>query len=371
MLARRYSKYLISLVLLSLIGATPVWGVSSRRTPTTPNISTYGLDKVTACGGGGCDYIEGELANWEQATDIVLTGAGQSAGEILDVWDEQASWDDGDTLDGATTDASYFRIVRPASGEGHDGTPNNGVTFVTSTLTGLLGLAEDHSQFQDLIGKNTKNHIGTTAAFFVIGSDNNKFVGCIAYDCNNADGTNLASGFWVFSSATNCGVINCLAHNCEYVGIHLEDSTGYLYNCTIQSCDYGVASESSTISAKNCLGDNNTTLDFVGGGLTNTNCASSDGTADDFGGANNKANLTITFDDAGGDDFHTSDSDIVGAGADLSGDGVLAFDDDINDGTMGAAKAGETRSAWDIGFDEYVAVVGVSIPIFMYHYMYH
>jgi len=39
----------------------------------------------------------------------------------------------------------------------------------------------------------------------------------------------------------------------------------------------------------------------------------------------------------------------------LSSDGSFAFDDDINDGTMGAGKAGETRTGtWDIGFDEYL-----------------
>jgi len=54
---------------------------------------------------------------------------------------------------------------------------------------------------------------------------------------------------------------------------------------------------------------------------------------------------TFTFVDAGNDDYHLADNDVGarGTGVDLSADAVFAFNDDVD---------GDTRTAWDSGFDE-------------------
>jgi hypothetical protein len=91
--------------------------------------------------------------------------------------------------------------------------------------------------------------------------------------------------------------------------------------------------------------------DFSGSPAGNNN-ASSDGTAT---GTGSRINQTFTFVASGSDDYHLAGSD-AGAldfGADLSADGVFAFDDDIDF---------DTRSGtWDIGFDEFILLIGYPI----------
>ena len=65
---------------------------SSRLTATNENISTYGA------GGFGRDYTS--LGTWESATDIDLVTAAQS--EVLECYDDAASFDDRLTFAGAT-----------------------------------------------------------------------------------------------------------------------------------------------------------------------------------------------------------------------------------------------------------------------------
>jgi len=128
----------------------------------------------------------------------------------------------------------------------------------------------------------------------------------------------------------------------------------YIYNNTIVHFDdvglnptlYG---SSDTYSAKN---------NIVVGLDGSTDCYSEESTASTDGSTNNLssdadvhgaaglASKTVTFANAGGDDFHLSSSDSSGAlggASDLSADGAYAISDDID---------GDTRSDWDIGADE-------------------
>lgn len=306
---------------------------SSRRTATNENISTGGNNTRDY------DLTNGELSNWEQATDIDLVTASQS--EVLECYDDAASFNDYDVLDGATTNSSYFRIIRPASGEGHDGTPTVGVTFTTTNYY-LLIILENYSQIQDIIGKVTSNHVSPSYVFVVHTGNDAAFVGCMAVDSSNV-GASYIIGFGVYNNPSSAYFINCLAHNIAALanGIRCDNSgsTVYAYNCTIDSCDYGIVRSLGTMYAKNCISSNNANSDWTGT-ITKTTCT-------DEG-------VTMTYDNAAGDDFHTSDTDVVDQGTDLSSDGSYAFDDDIDE---------ETRSGtWDIGFDEYV-VVAYSITV--------
>jgi len=335
---------------------------SSRRLPLAYNTSTYG--DVTR------DYQVGELTVWEAATDIDLVTA--TAGEILDCYDDAASFDDYVAIAGATTNSSYFRVIRPAgvkgqaSWQGHDGTPNNGVTFICATDVNIFGLQENYSQVQDVIAKvSVASGISIRYAFAQTSLCNlSAFVGCIAYDCLIGD-TGIGQGFAMAGAASNIGfAVDCLAHNCEGDGFRTSSFVvgggGYLYNCTsTNNGTYGfrmLGNQASGIHIRtNCLASSNTTADFSDGTTnaptrTVTYCASGDDTADDLGGAGNRISTdgTLVYVNSGGDDFHLAPNDTRTKdwGTDLSADGTYAFDDDID---WSKRPCG---SAWDISFDE-------------------
>ena len=318
---------------------------SSRRLPTTPNTSSYDS-------GGGKDYAT--LQGWEEATDIDLTAGGQSAGEILECY--KGIHDDFDVLDGATTDSSYFRVIKPASGEGHLDV-NPGIPAVDGSMAAFvpttspaqaLRITEANSQFHDLIGKLNLNNATSTKMFAPRGS-NSVVAGCIAVDGLNI-GAGDASGFQMVGGGI---AVDCITINNDLDGFVVAGD-GYAYNCSaVNNGGHGFNNGGAMI-AKNCLSDNNTGNDY-NNNPTMTTCGSSDAT-----GSAGLQSQSYTFVNAGADDFHyTSGSDGIGDGTDLSGDGIYAFDDDIDE---------DTRSAWDLGFDEFVAAAAGIVPILDHHY---
>jgi len=293
---------------------------TSRRTGTNEQISTYGA------GGFGRDYTV--LATWETATDNNLVSLAES--EVLECYDDAASFNDRVNVGGATTDASYFRIIRPAgtigtgSWEGHDGTPNNGVKFhnqAGSTSSFDFG-GEGYSGIQDLIIEMTNPDSANTIALQLDGG-NNLAVGIIMVDVTSASAD--ARGMRVDAGGI---AVNCIAIRTD--DWNFESTNGIFYNCnSIDAGGEGFDNAGGTVVVKNCLADGNTP-DFSTGTWTgSTNNASSDATAP---GTSPRINQTFTFKNAGNDDYHLAGSDggALGFGADLSADGVFAFDDDID-----------------------------------------
>ncbi len=317
---------------------------SARRLPTTPNISSYDS-------GGGKDYAT--LQGWEEATDIDLTAGGQSAGEILECY--KGTHDDFDVLDGATTDSSYFRVIKPASGEGHldinSGVPavdGSMAAFVSTTNAHGFRISETFTQIHDLVGK--LNIVGSSVRNMFFGSANDAgFIGCMALDC--AISLNFSIGFALRNTAF---AVNCLAIGGDGDGFRSLAETPFAYNCTAEGNALDNFNENAgTFTLKNCLGDNPGDKDYENTPAMIT-CGSSDVT-----GSAGLQNQTYTFVNVGADNFHyQAGSDGIGDGTDLSGDGTYAFDDDIDE---------DTRSAWDIGFDEFVAVAAGIVPILDHH----
>jgi len=124
-------------------------------------------------------------------------------------------------------------------------------------------------------------------------------------------------------------------------GVRTNDAdwTLHCHNVTVHNCDTGYYNSNGTFNAKNC-GAAACTTGFAGtSAITQTTCSTT----------------TPTFVDESGDDFHLASGDTTwqDQGTDLSGDGNLAFSDDID---------GETRSgSWDIGADEYAAAGGLTL----------
>lgn len=309
---------------------------SSRILPTTPNTSSYDSGGVGSLpGGGNPDYST--LQGWEEATDIDLVTA--NTGEILEVYSSQVH-DDTDTLDAATTDSSYFRLIMPASGEGHSGVPlvdGSMAAFVRTADTFVIRLNEGNSRLYDLVGKISGNTASTLRVFPFgnTASGGGAIVGCLVLDSANV-GAGDCRGFRVVNAN---GTINCLADNMDGSGFTCENvgAGQYSYNdLAVNNGAGGFDELSGTFTVKNGLASNNTGGDYVNT-PTLTTCADSDGSGD----------FTLnTWDVVGDPDWHyVSGSDGIGDGTDLSG----TFDDDID---------GDTRSAWDCGFDEFVAAGG-------------
>lgn len=322
---------------------------SARRTGTNESISTYG--------GGTRNYTS--LATWEDATDVnMVTG---TISYVLECYNDASSYNDYVTLAGGTTNSFYFRIIRPAAGSGtnganwHGGVPTAGIRFFSTTDAHVLNNTEANSQIQDVVAKltiNSANNRYCAAA----SAANAAVVGVLAVDSTNA-GAGVANGILV-SAGTGAIAVDCLAHNNDTYGIVLFAPAGgtiYAYNCTahgnaVENWRFTIGNGRTGI-VKNCIGSTTGTC-FADGGITGTltmtYCASSDDTADNWGGAGNRINQTFTFVNSGADDFHLASTD-AGAkdfGTSLSADAVYAFDDDIDK---------DTRSgSWDIGFDEYI-----------------
>ena len=124
---------------------------SSRRVGSNENITTYG--------DGTRD--ETDMDVWEAATDIDLVAAAKS--EVLECYDDAANFNDDCALVGATTSSLYARFIRPASGEGHDGTPNNGVYFkYLGTRGATININEPYSSAQDLILEHVRSLASTS-----------------------------------------------------------------------------------------------------------------------------------------------------------------------------------------------------------------
>ncbi len=310
---------------------------SCRKVGVNEHIATYGA------AGHGRDYTS--LAVWEVATDNDLVSSAQS--EVLECHADAASFADSVLISDATTSASYFRIVRPAAGQGHDGTPNTGVKFslgAYGAFGAIFNLNEDHSQVQDLIASYPSGQYENITAFSGNGISGNhgQYVGCIAIDV-----TSLSNSYGFGCGNNNVGMVDCLAVRIAGRAFNLSSESSGAYNCTAIDSGYGfICGGTSGPRLKNCLARGSTTADFSHAGSAHAdakNNASGDGTAD---GTNSRTNQTFTFEDAGNDDYHLADND-GGArtyGADLSGDGVYSFNDDVDH---------DTRSgSWDIGFDQ-------------------
>lgn len=315
---------------------------SSRQTPNTPNTSTYGSGK---------DYTEGQLSNWEAATDTDLVTA--TAGEILDVYKEGAAgglWDETPTVFvGATTNSSYYRLIRAVAADMHSGIPADDGSvpgFRTSTDGSLIEIdGESNFHVSDITLKMTITGAGSFYYALRTFDDETYFVGCMVIDSTITNeylyGIGAAAG-----AGTNVYVINCLVHNIAGEAGILSSYNGdiFCYNCTVVDSNVSFSRTAGTATARNC-GSSTAGTDFDGTWTQQTNDVD-----------------TPSFVDSGNDDFHlqSGDTEWKDNGTDLSADSDFAFDDDIDE---------EARSgSWDIGFDEVVAVGGLSIPVAMAGY---
>lgn len=329
---REFAKALgVASGLALLLGrADTAEAASARRTGTSESISTYGVSRNYSA-----------LSTWEAATDN--DNVATTVSPVLECYDDAANFNDSVTLDGSTNNSTYFRIVRPAAGQGHDGTSNNGVYFKRTSDAHIFYINETNTQVQNLILTLTINNGSQDWYCGLAGANNVAFVGCLAFDSTNIGATS-ARGFGSITGNPMFFIL-CLAENGDDRGMYMITGTSRIYNCTVRGNANNGVQRDGAATLTNVLSAANGADFNLGGSGTVTYCASSDATADDVGGTGNRINQTFTFANVAGNDFHLAVTD-AGArnfGTSLSGDGTYAFDDDID---------GQNFSTWDIGFDE-------------------
>jgi len=185
---------------------------------------------------------------------------------------------------------------------------------------------------------------------------------CLKFDQSTA-ANKITSAYLI-----NNVIYNCWSQCVDWNSTSTAGASLIAYNNTMYNC--GEAGESQgffTITCSDEIGTvklKNNILSSPRNGsayarngtcysLTTGNNISSDDSSPDT----SYRSKTISFTDAANGDFHTSDTDSVGQGADLSGDATYAFSTDFER---------QSRSGtWDIGADEN-AVTGPSLMILKY-----
>lgn len=267
-------------------------------------------------------------------------------------------------IDGTTMDATYDLVVKTPTGgtesindQRHAGVLDTSKYSLFVTFT-PLSVSDTHVTVEGLqIGhSNTGNSRNVCRVVTVPGGVINAFSNIFhapgtagATSCNGIDLTTIASAA---TSNIRNNIIYDIGGGSNSSGIKVTDGDwiANVDNNTIINCYYGV--NLSTGTHANKIFRNNIAQDCTDGFRTSggswetgTDYNLSD-IASDAPGASS-VESTLTFNDKTGDDFHlaSGDTDAIGAGTDLSG----TFTDDID---------GDTRSAWDIGADEFISVGG-------------
>lgn len=318
---------LIGLGFLGLL-AGELFAASARVMPVAYNTSTFGDATRDYTGSVG-------LTSWEAATDIDLVTA--TSGEVLECYPDEAIYDQRVEINGATTNASYFRVVKAATGHERD------VIFTqdTESITdiGTFYVYEPYFGLYDLTVRSTHTLNGSYAGcqtIVVNGANNCRIVGCALDSTVSSYGNGtIAVGINLYS-VTGAKVIDTYISNvsCAHTpvaayGIYFySQSGGEALNCLIYDAYQGMIETGGAGAAKNTIIHDVTVT--KSGTVNETTCLFTTG-----------AGLVVF--DADGYHLDASDTAATGQGTNLS----VTFTDDIDGDTFGAA--------WDIGVDHYVA----------------
>jgi len=269
----------------------------------------------------------------------------------------EGTWNNPDStalvIDGWVTDATRYIKIYTTSEARHSGVWNetkyrlDGIIGYDYFLTINQGYTKiDGLQIQKRLSDGVRGIVYVNAPSVEI---SNSLI------TKEAGGT-AQDGIIFYSNSDNSKLYNSIIYGTQR-GIIGYDAI-YISGVTIANSDtYGINPYSNSGTnwiLKNVLVINSGTADFYkdsgSGSMACSYCASSDGTADDYSGSNNKINQVFSFVDALNNDFHLAsiDTGAINSGEDLSADSNLNFSFDID---------GEVRSGlWDIGADEYAGV---------------
>jgi len=339
------------------VGSTQIWGIYRAYT-SLANASVLSDNP----------NIDGNVDNFDASTDLVAAGDNMHFACYNDGADTVAvDWT------GWTTDAgNYVRIFTPVkrteagASQRHAGVygtagyrleVSNATAFrTTATAIRLEGLQVRNNGVNgnDQRGIFFNSQTGTgdvrVSHCIVRGAGSTSRSGHHGMDMGGLGGSGSRMRIWnnlVYDYNTSDTDNN--------TGIHPFDSdyVFYLYNNTVVNCRYGIRQEAGTVVAINnvvqsCNTGFSGTFDT---GSSEYNC-SSGGTAP---GGNSKTNTTVTFVNAGNDDYRLSAGDTAArnAGYNLSADTYCAFKTDL--------KNQKRMDAWDMGADEWNGAIDRSV----------
>ena len=342
-------KKLIIIFLLLIPCAS--WATSSRVLPSA--YTEYSYDSA----GGGEDYTS--LATWEADTDVdLVTG---TSGYVLTC--SSGVHNDSVIINGATTNANYFRVIRAADGQ--RGTPTSGVRFEKNVAASgtMIAVTESYCGIYDLgikITCSTSNVAGVFGLRFNLGGNYGKAIGNSVYNLTCTGTRNFGSYVYAIaaSDASDCIITNNYINGIDVYYIATNSAltsgimcaantatrTNYVYNNTVRNVEgYGISVGAVTPYTSNAYIKNNISVNNTVDQISANPQSGSSGTENVYQTTNATSGVTFAAD---GYHLASNDTGAIGNGTDLSADGVFAFDDDID---------GETRNDWDIGADEYVA----------------
>jgi hypothetical protein len=320
--------------------------------------------------GSGYDYDS--LFDWEAAQQGDLTGA---RNEIA-VATCRCTGGTADTtilvIAGWTTSATqYWKIwTDPAESYRHNGTYQTGNKYrhVSTTVDNInLWVDCSYGEIHGLQFSIENTGVAVHQGCIGLGDATAGTLNLLLKDCILRDtATGLNAGIYRFGIALQSStptitakIVNCIFYGFKGGGDHHSSAlmmsyaggTYYIYNSTVYDCYCGLSLiVASTANLKNCLFASNTIcIENSTGTITVNYCASSDGTADDFGGSGNRVDQTFTF--VGAADFHlaSNDAGALGYGLNLYNDANYPFQTDIDGQDRGGAAA-----SWDIGADQWI-----------------
>jgi len=261
---------------------------------------------------------------------------------------------------GWTVNASNFITIKPNATDVHDGVFSASIFHKSSANNygRAIDLLVAFSVIDGLQMSNTHNE--TT----IVRMTTNETViqNCLIKSDGVATGADGIAP--TGNTSTQLTMVNNVIYEFSGNGVSKEnfsDNTTYaFYNNTVDSCGVGMRISSGFNSASrvfNNLLTNNTTDYSLTGTLSNTGGnVTSDATSPETA----LRNKTITYDNAAGGDYQTSDTDIVDVGTDLTSDSLFPFSTDC----IGVSRG----SNWDVGAFESVSA-GAALTNYYYQRM--
>ena len=316
---------------------------------------TSGATATVCAAVTGTQRLLGSISGTFSSGEVVQVSAGNSV-TISDVGDSAIVVLEGYTgtftglvvISGATTSSTNKIIIRSASGHGHGGQIDTGfkINSTTNQQT-TFTVSTSNVELRDFViaCEVTSGNYSTALVITTSGSSASNMI-------------ISASQKGVVSNATldNCLVYCNGLHSTPSYGIDTTDqryANAVALNCTVSGFLVGYTNwyvpwTRSPQTLKNCVAYNNTSSlnDATDGHVNSITNADDTGEVVSAGIGSISSVSSSDFVDSANDDYHLdSGSSLIGAGTDLSG----SFTTDID---------GDTRSSWDIGFDEFVSAGG-------------
>lgn len=247
-------------------------------------------------------------------------------------------------VDGSTTDATRYLVIRAAAGQAHTGTPGSGFWMYSfSAALSAIDVRDQYTRIEYIEARVTSTASGFARGIYLTGgSANSSILGCIA-ESLAASG----SAIQLVSGSSNLTVRASIATAGLY-GFRAGATTHTIDNCLAANCATGFDASAAAL-VRNSTAYNNTTNWNGTWDASSTHNATSTGSDDAPGGDSVISVDSADFVDAGAEDFHlASGSALIGVGTNLHSD----FTTDIDGDTW------PSSGAWDIGPDSYVSAGG-------------